>query len=83
MFGLISIQPIQRGINIPVFGKMTNGDVAAKIEANLPLFKTSGIKQRLEVETFVQGLKNTSDGLYIDPCYDTCPDAFVLGFGFE
>ena len=89
MFQLINTgqQSERNAVNVPIFWEMTNADMAKAIEQEILLneddFYMWSVKQREDVETFLETLKSASDGLFIDPCIETCPDAFICSFGFK
>lgn len=79
-FELLSTQPINGAINIPVFGAMTNNDVRTAVLSSVtrdPL--RYSIKQQAEIERYCKSLQN--DSVFIDPA--NSEDCFVLAFGFK
>lgn len=85
-FGLIATTPQKNAVNVPIFWPMSNGDMAKAIDQEIALNDETdrwSMKQRFEVETFLNSLVNDSEKLFIDPCLGECPDAFVCAFGFN
>ena len=86
MFQLINTgqQSEKNAVNIPIFFEMSNADMAKAIEQEITLQDIQlNRRQRAQVETFLNTLKNTSDTQFIDPCLEVCEDAFICSFGFK
>jgi len=81
---LTSTQPQPGAINVAIFQRMSNGEMATAIEQEYKLcIEDFAHADKSEIDSYTSGLRSNPEELFIDPCYDVCEDAFVCAFEFE
>lgn len=71
-------------INIPILARTTNEQMSqAILNAFTSRLNTNVVKRTRELKEYITGLNTHPRGLFFDPCYETCEDAFVANFSFN